>query len=236
MVVSATLDRGEVTTDPEAPEQEPRASLLRWGVLGVLLVLIAASLVALGIQAANRGGNPFAATDEVQASRDDVMAQARQFMLRVNTYGPDLLDGTKMPEYRTGVAELVTAKFAADFEKNVPYAEATVAQAGLARTTDVYAVGVGDLDADRGRATALVAGSFTNSFPDPKDKDAGSSAKRVQADPQPYRVEVTLVREGSAWKVDAFAPVGAAQRPAGAQPSPGATPDVPAPSEDGSQR
>lgn len=231
MVVSATLDRSEVTTDPDMPEQEPRAGLLRWGVLGVLVVLILSSLAALGIQAAHRGGNPFATSDEVQTTRDDVMAQARQFMLRVNTYGPDLLEGTKMPEYRTGVAELVTAKFAADFEKNVPYAEATVAQAGLARTTEVYAVGVGDLDVDRGRATALVAGSFTNSLRDAKDK-----TKRVQADPQPYRVEVTLVREGDAWKVDAFAPVGASQPSAGAQPSPGATPDVPAPSEDGSQR
>ena len=31
--------------------------------------------------------------DEVQAEREDVMAQAEQFVLRVNTYGPDLLDG-----------------------------------------------------------------------------------------------------------------------------------------------
>jgi hypothetical protein len=202
-------------------------------VLAVLGALIVGSLVAWGIQAANRGGNPFSTSDAVQSARDDVMSQARQFMLRVNTYGPDLLEGSTMPTYRSRVAEVVTAKFGADFEKNVPYAEATVAQAGLARTTEVYAVGVGDLDLDRGSATALVAGSFTNSFPDAKDK-----SKRVQADPQPYRVEVTLVREGDTWKVDAFPPVGAdaAQASEGTQPTPGATPDVPAPSDDGSQR
>jgi hypothetical protein len=206
------------------PETDAPASpaLLRWGVLAVLGVLIVGSLVALGIQAAHRGGDPFSTKDESQAARDDVMAQARRFMVRVNTYGPDLLEGSKMPKYRTGVSALVTAKFGADFDKNVPYAEATVAQAGLARTTEVYAVGVGDLDLDRGRATALVAGSFTNSFPDPKDK-----SKRVPADPQPYRVQVTLVRQHGTWKVDAFAPVGAdqsgRQQPTVPVPSPSAT-------------
>ncbi|WP_175507672.1 hypothetical protein [Nocardioides terrae] len=220
-------------TTPENPSAAPAPALLRWGVLAVLGVLIVGSLVALGIQAAHRGGNPFSTTDETQSARDRVMSQARQFMLRVNTYGPDLLEGQRMPTYRDRIAEVVTAKFKADFEKNVPYAEATVVQAGLARTTEVYAAGVGDLDLDRGRATALVAGSFTNSFPDAKDK-----TKRVPADPQPYRVEVTLVRQGGTWKVDAFAPVGAdaAQQAPGAAPSPnaGATPDVPAPTGDGS--
>jgi Mce-associated membrane protein len=216
-------------TSPETPEPAPAPTVLRWGVLTVLGALIVASLVALGIQTAHRGGNPFSTTDQTQLARDDAMAQARQFMLRVNTYGPDLLEGSKMPEYRNRVSEVVTSKFRADFEKNVPYAEATVAQAGLARTTEVYAVGVGDLDLDRGRATALVAGSFVNSFPDPKDK-----TKRVQADPQPYRVEVTLVRQGDDWKVDAFTPVGVDAT--ADQPAPGATPDVPAPSAEGSAR
>ena len=219
MALPPTVERRDGVTDPGTDRRDDAPSVLRWGVLAVLGVLIVGSLVALGIQAANRGGNPFSTTDETQAARDDVMSQARRFMVRVNTYGPDLLEGAKMPRYRGGVAALVTAKFGADFEKNVPYAEATVAQAGLARTTEVYAVGVGDLDLDRGRATALVAGSFTNSFPDPKDK-----TKRVPADPQPYRVQVALVRQHGAWKVDAFSPVGAdqsaQQQPSAPTPSP----------------
>jgi Mce-associated membrane protein len=205
-------------TSPDDPAAAPGPALLRWGVLAVLGVLVVGSLAVLGLQAAHRGGNPFSTTDDVQDARDDVMSQARRFLVRVNTYGPDLLKGTTMPAYRERVSAVVTAKFRADFEKNVPYAEATVAQAGLARTTEVYGVGVGDLDLDRGRATALVSGAFTNSFPDPKDK-----TKRVPADPQPYRVEVTLVRQGGAWRVDAFTPVGA-----DASQSPGATPSTPA--------
>lgn len=224
VVVVPTLERPDQVTAAERPTPD----VLRWGVLVVLGALIVAAVVALGIQAAHRGGNPFSTADRTQAARDDVMSQARRFMLRVNTYGPDLLEDGKMPDYRNQVAALVTAKFGADFEKNVPYAEATVAQAGLARTTEVYAVGVDELDLDRGRATALVAGAFTNSFPDAKDK-----SKRVSADPQPYRVAVTLVRQGGTWKVDAFTPVGVDPN---AQPAPGATPDVPAPSGDGSTR
>jgi Mce-associated membrane protein len=213
-------------TVPEAPAPTPDhgSGLLRWGVLAVLGVLIVGSLAVLGIQAAHRGGNPFSTTDETQQARDSVMSQARQFMLRVNTYGPDLLEGSKMPAYRSRIDAVVTAKLAAEFEKNVPYAEATVAQAGLARTTEVYAVGVGDLDMDRGRATAIVAGAFTNSYPDPKDK-----TKKVTADPQPYRDEVTLVRQGGTWKVDAFSVVGAQdQQSSGGTttPSPSATPST----------
>ena len=75
---------------------------------------------------------PSTGADESDADRQQVMSQAQQFILRVNTYGPDLLadDGT-MPEYREQVLEVITDKFAASFEESVPAAESTVAQAGL---------------------------------------------------------------------------------------------------------
>ncbi len=116
------------------------------------------------------------------------MAQAEQFMLRINTYGPDLLadDGT-MPDYRKLVEEVITPKFAADFEKNVPLAEATVKQAGLARTAQVFSTGVSAIDSDS--ATALVAGSITQSYP----KSPGSD-RAGQTEPAPFRVQVSLVK------------------------------------------
>ncbi|UDY23976.1 hypothetical protein [Nocardioides sp. Kera G14] len=181
--------------------------ILRRGILVVLAALIVLSCAALGYQAVHRGGAPWSTDNPTQDARDVVMGQARTFMSTVNTYGPDLVEGQTMPTYRADVEKLVTAKFKADFEQNVPYAEATVIQSGLARTTKVDATGVGDLDLDRGRATVLVAGDLTNSFPDPKaPKDP---SKRTSADAQPYRVEVTLVRQGGVWKVDDFTPVGA---------------------------
>lgn len=193
--------------------------ILRKGILAVFALLIVLAVAALGSQGVHRGGAPWATDNPGQDARDTVMGRARTFMTRVNTYGPDLLQGETMPDYRRGVEELVTAKFKTDFEQNVPYAEATVAQSGLARTTTVYAAGVGDLDLDRGRATVLVAGELTNSFPDPKAPD--DESKRRAATAQPYRVEVTLVRQGGQWRVDDFAPVGAEAQQ---QSSPGATP------------
>lgn len=204
------------------------STTFRWGVLGVLVALVLGALATLGYLVLDRDGNPFSGSNQTQAERDDVMSQARQFMLRVNTYGPDLLEGQQMPRYRELVTEVVTAKFAADFEENVPFAEATVAQAGVARTTEVFAVGVSSLDEAAGKATALVAGSFTNSFPDQAD-----TTKRVTAEPQPYRVEVTLVRQDGKWLVDGFTPVGAEEQPQAPAPGdPTALPSgSPAPTE-----
>ena len=151
----------------------------------------------------------------LQDERESVMAQAEQFMLRVNTYGPDQLEGETMPEYRKLVEEVITPKFAADFEKNVPAAEQTVKQAGLARTSQVFSTGVSAIDADS--ATALVAGSFTNSYP----KSAGSD-ERVETDPAPFRVQVSLVKIKGKWLVDDFTPL-TGDTP-GATPTGAATP------------
>jgi len=131
------------------------------------------------------------------------MSQARQFALRINTYGPDLLDAKsgQMPKYRAQVEEVITAKFRASFEKDgVPLAEASVSQTGLKRTAQVYSTGVAAID--DGTATVLVAGSFTNAYP----KKKGSSTYGA-ADPEPYRFEVSMVKTGGKWLVDNFAPV-----------------------------
>lgn len=196
-----------------------RAVRLRLGILVVLLVLIVGSLATVGGLALSRHGNPFSSADKTQRTRDEVMAQARQFMLRVNTYDPSMLQGTTMPKYRAQVEAVMTAKFKADFEQNVPYAEATVAQAGVARTTKVYGVGVSDIEDTR--ATALVAGEFTTTYPDKKD-----STKRVPTDPQPYRVEVTLDRIGGKWLVDGFQPVTSPQGSQAPAPSGSGTPSA----------
>lgn len=186
---------------------------LRLGILVVLLVLIVGSLATVGGLALSRHSNPFSGTDKTQRTRDQVMAQARQFMLRFGTYGPTMLQGTTMPKYRAQVEAVVTAKFKADFLKNgVPLAEATVAQLGVQRSTKVYAVGVSDIEDTR--AVALVAGEFTSSFPPSK----GSTA-RVPAPPDPYRVQVVLDRIGGKWLVDSYQPVESSQSSQAPSPS-----------------
>lgn len=184
---------------------------VRWAVLGVLLAVLLASVGYLAERVVSDGtgsgwgrvSSAFSADDGLQAERDAAMSQARQFALRVNTYGPDLLDAKsgQMPKYRAQVEAVVSAKFRTDFEKSgVPLAEATVSQAGIKRTAQVYSTGVAAIDSDT--ATVLVAGSFTNAYP----KKKGSS-EYVTATPSPYRFEVSLVKTGGTWLVDSFSPV-----------------------------
>jgi hypothetical protein len=204
---------------PSAPDAQPgltssspdpstdaasRSATFRLVLLGVLVAVLLASGGTMIWLLAGRTGE----ADDQQSQREAVMAQAEQFMLRVNTYGPDLLaeDGT-MPEYRKLVLEVITAKFKASFEKGVTAAEQTVAKAGVGRTAKIFATGVSSLDADS--ATVLVAGSFTNSYPkNAKNPDSD----RVEDVPAPFRVEVQLVKTEGEWLVDDFAPVTAAEQ------------------------
>lgn len=211
MALHDTVTDDTATTTPAAG-----SARFRWGVLAVLVLLVLGSLGYLGerVLADGTGGgthrvtSAFSADDTLQQERDQVMSQARQFALRINTYGPDQLDAGKstMTKYKTSVEQVVSAKFRADFESNgLPLVEASVAQAGVKRTTQVYAVGVAAIDADT--ATAMVAGSFTNALP----KKAGSTTY-VASDPEPYRFEVSLVKSGGTWLVDSFTPV---EKPSG---------------------
>jgi hypothetical protein len=185
---------------------------LRWGVLGLLVVLIVGSLGYLGARVADDGtgsgwhrvSSAFSGDDPLQTERDTIMSQARQFVLRINTYGPSMLDaktGT-MPSYRDQVEKVISAKYRTDFEKSgVPLVQATVSQLGVRRSCEVYATGVAVLG--DGTATALVAGEFTNAYP----KTKGSS-DYVNGPTEPFRFEVDLVKTDGTWLVDSFSPVG----------------------------
>lgn len=200
------------------------------GVRRIIAAVLVAMVVAAGgaavWQLVQRSGD----SGDVAVQREKVMAQAQTFIKRVNTYGPDLLadDGT-MPEYRAGVEEVITPKFAESFEESVPAAEATVAQAGFSRVGEVFGAGVSAIDDDS--ATALVAGSFLNSYPDPKDE-----TKRVDDVPLPFRVEIKLVKIDGTWLVDSFTPITGdpAQPETSGSPSPSPT-DSATPSEKASQ-
>lgn len=135
------------------------------------------------------------------SSREAVMSQADQFMLRVFTYGPpDLDEQNKMPEYADGIREVITPKAAVEFDKFVTLAEQSVAQAGYARTVQLFSTGVDTIDDDT--ATVLVAGVFTSSYPDSRRKSGRAAFPK-----QPFRVAVTLVKVDGDWLVDKFEPV-----------------------------
>ncbi len=213
MVVPPAADvaAGRTSTDSSANDAAPssrssRSGLVKAAVLGVLVLLLFSSLGTSVWLLAQRGDDGGA--EALQTEREAVMAQARQFMLRVNTYGPDLLtaDGT-MPDYRELVEAVITPKFSASFTESVTLAEQTVSQVGLARTAEVFGVGVSSIDSDS--AEVLVGGSFTNSYPVQPAKDPDGD--RVDDEPAPFRVVVRLVEIEGEWLVDDFEPVGVEQ-------------------------
>jgi len=182
-------------------DDTPRSATLRLVLLVVLLVLLVAATATLAWLLLDRRGQ----ADAVQSQREQVMSETEQFVLRLNTYGPDGLDGQgHLSDYKKQVLAVITPKFSADFEKSgLPIAEQTVAQAGYGRTAKVFGVGVESMDQDS--ATAIVAAGLTGSYPDPKHPD--DPAKRVDATQDVLRWEVDLVKTDGKWLVDDYTPV-----------------------------
>lgn len=211
-VSPAPDQRSGVVHSPDTthPSRPPR---LRRGVaLGLVAIAVVCALTIAYLFAARTDAPGRSASDRVQAlvqgdadaedARKEVLALAQQFMLRVNTYGPaDLDESDQMAAYRDRVGSIITPKFKASFDQGVEAAEQSVAQAGVGRTSQVFGAGVSTIDSDSARV--LVGGSFTVSYP---NSDA-EGAERVEVEPSPFRVEVTLVKVDGEWLVDDFTPI-----------------------------
>ena len=182
-------------------DETPRSATFRLVLLVVLVALLLVSAGALVWLLADRRG----AADDLQTQRESVMSQTEQFVLRLNTYGPDDLDDQgKLSTYQQSVSEVITPKFASDFEQSgLPIATQTVQQAGYGRTAQVFGVGVQSIDSDS--AVAIVAAGLTGSYPDPKHPD--DDAKRLSGGQDVLRWEVDLVKTDGTWLVDDYAPV-----------------------------
>lgn len=177
---------------------------LRWLLLGALLLVTVASLVlsAYWVAAKGEGGDPVERVESLQdgpgpdpaVEREQLLALGREFVVRFNTYGPDMLEEGRLPEYAS-LTDLMSAKFAEAFEDNVGYAEQTVAEVGVGRSAEVFAVGIVSQDADS--AELLVGGNAQFSYPSPQDEE-----ERVEFDPQRFRYQVSLVRIDGEWVVD----------------------------------
>lgn len=177
---------------------------LRWGVLALLIGVVAAGIGVSAWVVLDRGAGsgPFdrvaslrdPATDPAK-EREEVLAAGRTFVQRFNSYGPDLLDDAgKMPEY-AAVGELMTSKFRTVFDKNVGYAEQTVVETSIERVGKPYAVGVASLDTDS--AELLVAGVVEFSYPDPEGSD-----EPITFEPLRFRYQVSMVQIDGEWLVD----------------------------------
>lgn len=232
------------------------AARRRWTLLVVALVVAAVFLGSAATLVLTRGAGDglgdkvrSLARDEVPSDEEDeeresVLSAARTFVLRFNTYGPDMVDAAgKMPEY-AAVADLMTPKFGTVFDENVGYAEQTVAEIGAERSAEVLAVGIASMDSDS--AQVLVAGRATTSFPYPDEVDRQTSDDEQQGDseddprvssgPQRFRYEVSLVKVEGEWLVDNLDDVDDGLPPfADPVPDDAQVPGLPDPSPSGGQ-
>jgi Mce-associated membrane protein len=185
-------DHAAVTSDH--PTGAPRAALFRLVLLGVLVLGLVASVITAAVLFSDRHGE---SGNLLQADREAAMATTQQFVLRVNTYGPSLLDSSgQMPEYRSRVKAVITPKFAVSFDQGVTVAEQSVKNYGVDRSCAVFATGVEQIDTDS--AQVLVAGSFSETLKNKK-------GKRVSAgEPAPFRLRVSLDKIDGRWLVDDY--------------------------------
>ena len=172
--------------------------------IAAALALVVAVCVALLIWLSVAGRASADGGLDLPDEREQAMSLTDQFVKRLGTYSPDMLDDSgQMPDYREQVREVITPKFAADFDKQVATAEQLVAQGGITRTADVFATAVSSIDDDSARV--LVAGAFTDSYRQGK----GDDARTVDQEPLPFRFTVDLVVIEGEWLVDDFTPVSA---------------------------
>ncbi|KAA1428434.1 hypothetical protein [Nocardioides antri] len=195
----------------------------RRAILAVLVLVTVACLASVTLVVATRGAGDGVGerlrslkNDEVPESdraedREEVLALAREFASRFNTYGPEMLDEQgQMPDY-AAVQDLMTSKMGTAFEKYRGLVETTVAQWDAASACEVYVAGVASQDEDS--AEVLVAGTIQTSLSYSRNQDGspgpGGGAEdddeiRVTDDPKDFRYQVTLVKIDGAWLVDDF--------------------------------
>jgi hypothetical protein len=172
--------------------------VFRLALLGVLSIALVAAVATGLVLAPARGWlvHPTRA-DAVQVDREAAMAATQQFVMRVNTYGPAMLDAQgRMPEYRHRVKAVITPKFAVSFDQSVAFAEQSVKNYRVQRTCAVYSTGVEVIDSDS--ATVLVAGQITQTAPDRKGKRVPTG------EPVPFRLRVSLDKIDGSWLVDDY--------------------------------
>ncbi|KQV71530.1 hypothetical protein ASC64_05855 [Nocardioides sp. Root122] len=209
--MSVLSERAQRREPAEATPGRTPARAPRWRVLlAAGLALVVAVCVALLVWLSAGGRAPTGGGLDQVDEREQVMSMTDQFVKRLGTYSPDMVDGSgQMPDYRAQVREVITPKFAADFDKEVAAAEQLVAQGRITRTADVFATAVSSIDDDSARV--LVAGAFNDSYA----QGSGKKSATVDQEPLPFRFTVDLVTIDGEWLVDDFTPVSSGDTPAG---------------------
>jgi len=147
-------------------------------VVGALVVVLVALLVAIGVLVSDRGQ----VDDELSAAQREVAAAARAEALAFLT-----VDHEDMDRIADAVLAGATGDFAEEYAAQRRTLEQEAVRTKATSTAEVVALGVGDLDEDTG--TVLVAANSTVQ----NTTTAGEAQVRY------YRLRLDLVREGEQW-------------------------------------
>ena len=177
----AQADAPEAATTP--PRMSPRLSR---GIAVVLAALIALAIVAVLVQLLVLRPRYEEAQAEEQA-RVDVTQAAEQFAVRVNNY-----DSASIDDYQGSVRELLTTKFAGEFEKAMGDIVTSVNEADMTSEGEVLTSAVTSVDPDSAEVLVVADANVKTVF--------DTRARH-------FRWEVSLVKVDGTWLVDNFTPV-----------------------------
>ena len=123
-VLPDSARRDDLATDSSAPGPgagpvpHPGRARRTRVVLAAALALVVAACVALLVWMSLAGRASADGGLDLPDEREQVMSLTDQFVKRLGTYSPDMIDDSgQMPAYREQVREVITPKFAADFDE-----------------------------------------------------------------------------------------------------------------------
>jgi Mce-associated membrane protein len=159
------------------------------GPRGVVVAVVVTALVLLLVPAgvAVWGYTRLAAAEQRFDDRADVVRVAERFTFAVNNY-----DASSVEDYRSEVSELLSTKFAAEFDKAMEDIVTQVREAEMSSDGEVLASGVATVDDDSARVL-VVADALVKTVYDERQRH--------------FRWEVSLVKVDGEWLVDDFTPV-----------------------------
>ncbi len=175
------------TADSPGPSKADRISpRLSRGIAVVLagLAVLAAVAVVVQLVVLQPRFEEVAATEQ---ARIDAVRVAEKFAIEVNNY-----DSETIEDYQGRVSELLTTKFAGEFEQAMGDIVSSVGEADMTSKGEVITSAVASVDPDSADVLVVADADVTTVFDD-----------RARH----FRWEVSLVKVDGAWLVDNFTPV-----------------------------
>ncbi len=176
----------EPATGPDPVSSGPISARLSRGIALVLASLTVLAIVAVVVQLVVLRPR-FEEVTATEQARNDVVRAAERFAVEVNNYDSKTID-----DYQGRVRELLTTKFAGEFEQAMGDIVASVNEADMESEGEVITSAVASVDPDSAEVLVVADAEVRTVFDD-----------RARH----FRWEISLVKVDGEWLVDNFTPV-----------------------------